>query len=91
LIVFPTLQETFMEVKVLGACCGNCGKVVSLIEEVARENGTALAVQQIGDMREIAAYGVMSTPAVVIDGKVVHAGSVPERGKVKAWLTGRHT
>jgi len=89
LIIFVTLQEVMMEVKVLGACCGNCSKVVTLIEEVARENGTALAVRQIGDMREIVAYGVMSTPAVVIDGKVVHAGSVPERGKVEAWLTMR--
>ena len=80
-----------MEVKVLGACCGNCGKVVSLIEDVARKNGTALAVQQIGDMREIAAYGVMSTPAVVIDGKVVHAGSVPDRSKVEAWLMAKQT
>jgi small redox-active disulfide protein 2 len=79
-----------MEVKVLGTCCGNCSKVVNLIEDVARENGTALAVQQIGDMREIVGYGVMSTPAVVIDGKVVHAGSVPDRVKVRAWLASQH-
>jgi alkyl hydroperoxide reductase subunit AhpF len=73
----------------LGTCCGNCSKVVKLIEDVARENGTALSVQQIGDMREIVAFGVMSTPAVVINGKVVHTGSVPEREKVQAWLTAK--
>jgi small redox-active disulfide protein 2 len=78
-----------MEVKVLGTCCGNCSKVVNLIEDVARENGTALSVQQIGDMREIVAFGVLSTPAVVINGKVVHTGSVPEREKVQAWLTAK--
>jgi predicted thioredoxin/glutaredoxin len=80
-----------MEVKVLGTCCGNCDQVVNLIEAVARENGTALTVRQIGDMREIVGYGVMSTPAVVIDGKVVHVGSVPERAKVQAWLSASKT
>ena len=52
------------------------------------ERATALAVQigKVEDMQDIMAYGVMSTPAVVIDGKVVHAGGVPDAAAVASWL-----
>lgn len=76
-----------MDIKVLGACCGNCKITRELIENVAQAKGLALEVETVKDMRDIAAYGVMSTPAVVIDGKVVHAGGVPGRDKVEQWLS----
>ncbi len=46
----------------------------------------AVTLSKVEEMRDIMSYGVMSTPAVVIDGKVVHAGGVPSRGKVEQWL-----
>jgi predicted thioredoxin/glutaredoxin len=46
-----------------------------------------VALSKVEDMRDIVGYGVMSTPAVVIDGKVVHAGGVPSRAQVDQWLS----
>ena len=74
------------DVKVLGTGCANCRNTVKLIEEVAQSGGVTISLSKVEDMREIIAYGVMSTPGVVIDGKVVHAGGVPSRDKIAAWF-----
>lgn len=74
------------DVKVLGPGCANCKNTVALIERVAKESGVAIQLAKVEELREIMGYGVMSTPGVVVDGKVVHAGGVPSREKVAAWL-----
>jgi small redox-active disulfide protein 2 len=75
------------EIKVLGtACCGNCSSTIALIEQVAQAKGVAVTLQKVEELRDIMSYGVMSTPGVVIDGKVVHAGGVPSRAKIEQWL-----
>ncbi|HET9579262.1 MAG TPA: thioredoxin family protein [Usitatibacter sp.] len=75
------------DIKVLGCGCSNKGAVVArVIEEIAKEKGVDVRIEQVTDMQRIAAYGVMSTPGVVIDGRVVHAGGVPPRAKVAEWL-----
>jgi small redox-active disulfide protein 2 len=81
-------KENDMDVKVLGSGCGKCKSTVALIEQVAREKGLSITLDKVEEPRDIAGYGVMSTPGVVIDGKVVHAGGVPGRSKVEQWLTG---
>ena len=73
-------------VKVLGTGCANCKATVKLIEDAAQARGMAFAVEKVENIADIMAYGVMSTPGVVIDGKVVHAGGVPDRKKVEGWL-----
>jgi small redox-active disulfide protein 2 len=73
-------------VKVLGTGCANCDTTAKLIEEIAVAKGTAIQLEKVTDMAAILGYGVMSTPGVVIDGKVVHAGGVPDRKKVESWL-----
>jgi len=73
-------------VKVLGTGCANCKNTVKLIDEVAKAKGVEVQLEKIEDMQQIMTYGVMSTPGVVIDGKVVHAGGVPTRAKVEGWL-----
>ncbi len=75
-----------MDIKVLGTGCANCRNTIALIEQVAREKGVAMTLAKVEELREIMGYGVMSTPGVVIDGQVVHAGGVPSRGKVEQWL-----
>ena len=76
------------EIKVLGTgCCGNCTTTVALIEQVAQAKGIAVTLQKVEDLRELMSYGIMSTPGVVIDGKVVHAGGVPSRDKIAGWLS----
>ena len=73
-------------VKVLGVGCGNCRKTQALVEEVARAAGVTIAVEKVEEPEQFVAYGVMRTPAVVIDGRVVHAGGVPSREKVEEWF-----
>ena len=73
-------------IKVLGSGCANCKTTLKLIKEVAQARGVAVDLEKVDDMAAILGYGVMSTPGVVVDGKVVHAGGVPDRKKVEGWL-----
>lgn len=73
-------------VKILGTGCANCRNTLALVEEVAQANGVAIALEKVEDLPSIMRYGVMSTPAVVIDGQVVHAGGIPARDKVDGWF-----
>jgi small redox-active disulfide protein 2 len=75
-------------VKVLGSGCANCRNTQQLIEEVAAAKGVQIVLEKVEDMKEIVRLGVMSTPGVVIDGKVVHSGGVPARAKVEGWFAG---
>ena len=74
------------EVKILGTGCANCKNTLALVDAVAREKGVQIALEKVEDLPSIMAYGVMSTPGVVIDGVVVHAGGVPARSKVESWF-----
>jgi small redox-active disulfide protein 2 len=74
------------DIKVLGTGCANCRNTIKLIEEVAGEKGVAITLSKIEELPEIMQYGVMSTPGVVVDGKVVHAGGIPDRAKISTWL-----
>ena len=74
------------QVKVLGTGCANCKNTIKLIDEVAKGRGVELALEKVESIQDIMTYGVMSTPGVVIDGKVVHAGGVPARSKVESWF-----
>ena len=75
-----------MDIKVLGTGCANCRNTIALIEQAAKSKGVAINLQKVEELRDIMSYGVMSTPGVVIDGKVVHAGGVPGRDKIEHWL-----
>lgn len=74
------------QIKVLGSGCTKCVKTAELIEQVANELGVAVSVIKETDPQTILVYGVMSTPAVVIDEKLVHAGSMPQAVQIKEWL-----
>lgn len=75
------------DIKVLGSGCANCETTAKLIQEAAKAKGVEVSVEKVTDMGAILSYGVMSTPGVVIDGKVVHAGGVPDRKKIEQWLS----
>jgi small redox-active disulfide protein 2 len=79
-------MENEMEFKVLGTGCSNCRKTIALIEQVAQSKGVPIGLPKVEDLKDITSYGIMSTPGVVIDGKVVHAGGVPSREKVELWF-----
>ena len=75
------------QVKVLGSGCANCVTTAKRIQEIAAKNQVAIELEHIHDMAAILGYGVMSTPGVVIDGLVVHAGGVPSRAQIEAWFS----
>ena len=75
-----------MLIKILGSGCAKSKNTLKLIEEVAKEKGVELQLEKVEDMQAIMSYGVLSTPGVVVDGKVVHAGGVPSRDKIAGWL-----
>lgn len=76
-----------MEIKVLGAGCANCHAMAERAEEALRQLGIDGGVQLVTDYGEIAGYGVMSTPALVIGGRVVLTGRVPEIPEIVTLLS----
>lgn len=73
-------------IKVLGSGCKTCVNTAKLIEDKAQALGVAVEIEKVTDMAAIVGYGVMSTPGVVVDGKVVHAGGLPKPDAVESWL-----
>lgn len=73
--------------EVLGTGCRKCVQSAQDIATVAKELGLEVDVEKVTDPQRIMEYGVMSTPAVALDGRVVHTGSVPGRDQIEAWLT----
>ena len=74
-------------IKVLGSGCKNCETTANLIKIAAQQAGVEITLEKITDMAEIMSYGVMSTPGVVVDGQVVHAGGLPSSDLVRQWVS----
>jgi small redox-active disulfide protein 2 len=77
-----------MEIKVLGPGCANCSKLEKLVVEAVRELGLTEPVIKVSDIKEMLSYGVMSTPALVVDGKVKFFGRSPGKEEIKKYLRG---
>lgn len=75
-----------MEIKVVGSGCDKCDKLYDSIEKLASNYGLNVNIIKVEDLIEIVTLGIMSTPALVIDGKVVHKGSVPDEKKLMKYL-----
>ncbi|MBF7053858.1 MULTISPECIES: thioredoxin family protein [unclassified Halomonas] len=76
------------KIEVLGTGCKKCVTTAEQIEAVAGELGIEVEVEKVTDPAAIMGYQVMSTPAVAIDGNLVHSGSVPNREKIESLLKG---
>jgi small redox-active disulfide protein 2 len=76
-----------MEIKILGPGCANCKTLDKLTREVVEKHDIKASVTKVEDIMEIMQYGVMSTPALVVDGKVVIKGRVPSADEIKKLLT----
>ena len=72
--------------KVLGSGCKNCATTADLIERKAKDLGVEVEIEKVTDMADIMGYGVMSTPGVVMDEKLVHAGGIPTSQVVEEWV-----
>lgn len=77
-----------IEIRILGTGCANCRKLEANLNEVLEELEINATVVHVSDMEEIAAYGIMSIPGLVINGKVVSAGKAIKPKKLKELLKG---
>lgn len=74
------------EVKVLGSGCARCKTLVEMVKQAAEQTGVAINLEKVENMAAIVAYGVMSTPGLIINGKLVHSGGLPDPQKLAEWL-----
>lgn len=76
-------RETGSKIKVLGSGCAKCMTLEENVKQALSDLGQEISIEHVTDFTEIASYGVMSTPALVIDGKVVSFGKVLTVEEVK--------
>lgn len=79
-------EKTAGGVKVLGSGCAKCNALEQAAREALVELGMETAIDHVTDFAQIAAYGVMTTPALVVDGKVVSYGKVLKKEEAKALI-----
>ncbi len=78
-----------MEIKVLGPGCANCHKMEEMAKQAVKELGLSAEVVKITDIGDIARHGILSTPGLIVDGKIKHTGKpLPSLDKVKELIKG---
>ena len=75
-----------MEIKIIGSGCDKCDKLQNMIEELIDENQIDATIIKVEDLIEMVTLGVMSTPGLMVDGKLVHKGSVPNKKNLQKYL-----
>lgn len=74
------------DIKVLGPGCKRCEAAEAMVKDAASRLGVDVKIDKVTDYAEIAKFGIASTPGIVIDGKVVHAGGLPKAEALEKWL-----
>jgi small redox-active disulfide protein 2 len=75
-----------MEIKVLGPGCARCRETEALVKEAIAESRVDARVEKVTNMKDIARLGVLTPPALVIDGQVKCVGKVPKKEEILSWL-----
>jgi small redox-active disulfide protein 2 len=75
-----------VNVKILGVGCVNCKRLEALVREVGEAEQLQLEIAEITDIPTVMGYGIMNTPGLVIEGKVVASGRIPRRSEISEWL-----
>jgi small redox-active disulfide protein 2 len=75
-----------MKIEILGMGCANCNKLYQNALEAVKKSGKEVEVAKVKDIKKIMSYGVLSTPALVIDGVVKVAGKIPKVEEIKGWI-----
>ncbi|MCK5839236.1 MAG: TM0996/MTH895 family glutaredoxin-like protein [Bacteroidales bacterium] len=76
-----------MEIKILGTGCPKCNSLEKLTREVVAETGIDATISKVNDILEIMSYGVVSTPALMVNDQVVLKGRIPSANEMKQLLT----
>ena len=75
-----------MKLQILGTGCGKCNALTMTTEKAAQALGLPYELEKVTDLKQIMAFGVMTTPALVVDGKVKVSGKVPSVDEIKTML-----
>ncbi len=75
-----------MKIIILGPGCPRCHEVEKRTKTALAELGIAADVEKISDIKKIMEYDILSTPGLVVDGKVVCSGRIPRLEEIKAWI-----
>ncbi len=75
-----------MDIKVMGPGCAKCAEAEKIVKDAVAKAGIAATVEKVTDFQEMARHGVLSTPAVVINGVIKCVGKVPSESEVDGWL-----
>jgi small redox-active disulfide protein 2 len=78
--------EREMKIEILGMGCSNCNKLYQNVLEAVKRSGKEVEVTKVEDIQKIMTYGVLSTPALAIDGVVKVAGKVPKAEEIEGWI-----
>ena len=76
-----------MEIKILGTGCSKCKSLEEIIRKVVNDNGIVANITKVEDIVEIMKYNIMTTPALVVNEKVVSKGRIPSVDEIKQFLT----
>jgi len=76
-----------MEIKILGTGCSKCKSLEEITRKVVKDNGINASIIKVEDIVEIMKFNIMTTPALVVDGKIVVKGRVPSAEEIKQFLT----
>lgn len=75
-----------MEIKILGTGCAKCGKLMKATQKVVKEENLDANIEKVEDIKKIMSYGVMASPALVVDEEVKIAGRLPSKKEIKKVL-----
>lgn len=75
-----------LKIKILGSGCANCKKLEAVARDAVAAAGIEADFEKVTDMKAMLAYDILSTPALVINEKVVASGRIPTKAEVQQWL-----
>ncbi|HHX09258.1 MAG TPA: thioredoxin family protein [Chloroflexi bacterium] len=76
-----------LDIKILGPGCANCKRLEMLVRKVVVNKSLEAEIEKVTDFQEISKYPILSTPGLVLNGKVLSSGRIPTEAEVREWLT----
>ena len=76
-----------LTIKILGSGCANCKRLEQIVRKVIENNSLEAEIEKVTDFQEITKWPILSTPGLVVDGKVLSSGRIPSEDEITDWLS----